>query len=285
MSRIRSVHPGFFTDENIVSVSMAARMLLIGLGIEADDKGTFEWKPLQLKMRLFPADNVDVPSLLAELEAADTIKKYEVDGRYYGAIRNFRKFQRPKTPNSVHPITPEIERYVFLFPQNGEMPAVEETPFPQKGEKSPQMEDGGDKMEDVEDISLRSNDILAPAKRASRIPDQFQPDQTCHDLVVSLGLRPEFQNLLSGFIDYWRGVPGAKGLKLDWQATFRNWIRNSQKFGNKNAAKSHNPNSIANSLSIVNDAIAEAERREAADSWQERGEDFEGVPRLRQMSA
>jgi uncharacterized protein YdaU (DUF1376 family) len=29
------------------------------------------------------------------------------------------------------------------------------------------------------------------------------------------------------FGDYWRGVPGQKGVKLDWQATWRNWIRKS----------------------------------------------------------
>lgn len=27
------------------------------------------------------------------------------------------------------------------------------------------------------------------------------------------------------FCDYWRGVPGAKGRKLDWEATWRNWMR------------------------------------------------------------
>ena len=27
------------------------------------------------------------------------------------------------------------------------------------------------------------------------------------------------------FSDYWRGVPGDRGRKVDWAATFRNWIR------------------------------------------------------------
>jgi hypothetical protein len=27
------------------------------------------------------------------------------------------------------------------------------------------------------------------------------------------------------FCDYWRGIPGAKGRKLDWVATWRNWMR------------------------------------------------------------
>jgi hypothetical protein len=27
------------------------------------------------------------------------------------------------------------------------------------------------------------------------------------------------------FRDYWRGQPGQRGVKLDWQATWKNWIR------------------------------------------------------------
>ena len=35
-------------------------------------------------------------------------------------------------------------------------------------------------------------------------------------------------NALGEFIDYWRGVPGARGRKLDWPATFRNRLRELQ---------------------------------------------------------
>ena len=30
------------------------------------------------------------------------------------------------------------------------------------------------------------------------------------------------------FIDYWTAQPGQKGVKSDWVATWRNWIRNSR---------------------------------------------------------
>lgn len=145
MSRIRSIHPGFFTDERLVSTSMAARLLFLGLGVEADDKGIFEWKPVTLKMRIFPADNVDVASCLGELEQAGVIQSYEMDGRKYGAIRNFRRHQRPKTPNDIHPITPEIRTYIGPPSKKPEKPSGEGVSFPQKGEKSAQMEDGGGK--------------------------------------------------------------------------------------------------------------------------------------------
>ena len=30
------------------------------------------------------------------------------------------------------------------------------------------------------------------------------------------------------FIDYWRAQPGQKGVKTDWPATWRNWMRRAQ---------------------------------------------------------
>lgn len=152
MSRIRSVHPGFFTDEDLVSVSFAARLLFIGLGVESDDKGVFEWKPLTIKMRIFPADNVDVASLLGELEAIGAIKSYDVAGKKYGAIRNFRRFQKPKTPNDIYPAPREILAFVGLVSEMDEgdepsFPPKGET-FPQNGEIAPQMEDGGGRGEE-----------------------------------------------------------------------------------------------------------------------------------------
>ncbi|MBM3540018.1 MAG: HNH endonuclease [Alphaproteobacteria bacterium] len=114
MARIRSVHPGQWTDEAFVSVSAFARLLALALRNEADDQGVFEWKPVGLKMRLLPADDVDVPALLAELEGVNIVKKFEIDGRRFGAIRNFGKWQRPKSPQRVHPCPNDITHYAAL---------------------------------------------------------------------------------------------------------------------------------------------------------------------------
>jgi hypothetical protein len=140
-----------------VAVSMAARMLLLGLGVESDDKGVFPWKPSTIKMRIFPADTIDVVPLLDELIDAGLIMRFEAEGKSYGAIRNFRKHQRPKTPNDVYPAPSNVLNYVGLtgsnsetkaadedqFPAKGEMKAVNEGPFPPKGEIAIQMEDVG----------------------------------------------------------------------------------------------------------------------------------------------
>lgn len=114
MARIRSVHPGLFTDEVFMGLSPHARIVIIGLWTEADDNGVFEWKPLTLKARLLPVDAVDMQELLSELEASNAIKRFEYSGRVYGAIRNFRKYQKPQKPTAQHPLPECMVSYVGL---------------------------------------------------------------------------------------------------------------------------------------------------------------------------
>jgi hypothetical protein len=145
MSRIRSIHPGLFTDEAFMALSAHARLLVVGVWTEAFDDGVFEWKPLTLKAKIFPADNVDVPGLLAELIAGAFVRREEADGRQIGLIRNFRVYQRPKKPNSSGMLRDEWRTYVGISDDSGE-------PVPNQsatsGGKSPQMEDGGGRRED-----------------------------------------------------------------------------------------------------------------------------------------
>lgn len=121
MARIRSVHPGQWTDEDFVCCSPLARLLCLALRNEADDQGVFEWKPLTLKMRLMPADNADMDLLMEELITHNQIKGFDHAGRKYGVIRNFRRYQRPKKPNSVHFMPPEFRTYVALGLDNSEL--------------------------------------------------------------------------------------------------------------------------------------------------------------------
>lgn len=137
MARIRSVHPGLWTDERFASVSPMARLLFIGIWNECDDAGSFEWSPLKLKMRILPADNADAGALLAELEGAGCIMRYSVDGRELGAVRNFATYQRPKKPNSLYPQTDEVRKYC------GHKGDPVPNQLPTSGKIAPQMEDGG----------------------------------------------------------------------------------------------------------------------------------------------
>jgi len=166
MSRIRSIHPGLWTDEAFVSLSSFARLLFMGLWNECDDKGCFPWSPLQMKMRILPADNVDAAELLAELEAAECIRAYQIDGKKYGAVRNFVKFQRPKSPNDIYPASPAI--LVFAgheveVPVDDAVKLTED--FPKASEILPQREEGEEEEGEEESEpngSCASDDALKP---------------------------------------------------------------------------------------------------------------------------
>lgn len=172
MARIRSVHPGIWTDEAFVSASRDARLLFIGILNECDDQGAFEWKPLQIKMRLAAGDDATVATVsgwLDELERVNLLKRYDAKGRCYGAVRNFQEWQRPKKPNSVHPMPDEVRIYAGKKQQSGEdkenewETATEQVadisptggePVPNhygtNGEKPPQMEEEGGRREEEE---------------------------------------------------------------------------------------------------------------------------------------
>jgi hypothetical protein len=98
MARIRSVFPGLWTDEQFVTLSMPARLFLIGIWTEADDFGILEWRPTRLKMRLAPCDAIDAEAIMEELVAAQFLVKFARNGATYAAVKNFRKYQRPKNP-------------------------------------------------------------------------------------------------------------------------------------------------------------------------------------------
>jgi hypothetical protein len=130
MARIRSLHPGLFTDERYMALSFPARELIKGIWCESDDQGVFEWKPLTLKAKIMPVDAVDVVALLEELAAGEFVSDFVYDGRRYGAVRNFRRFQRPKKPNAIHFLPIEWRTYVGLSTGNGELHDDDEALIP-----------------------------------------------------------------------------------------------------------------------------------------------------------
>ncbi|WP_019223372.1 hypothetical protein [Bartonella rattaustraliani] len=66
------------------------------------------------------------------------------------------------------------------------------------------------------------------AHRGGRLPKDFEPD---FDFAIQEGLPPERVKIeIAKFRDYWSSKSGANATKLDWQATWRNWVRNAKDF-------------------------------------------------------
>ena len=114
-------------------------------------------------------------------------------------------------------------------------------------------------------VSLRE-----PAKKSakgSRLNSDWIPTES---MVAYAAQRCPRVNVLSeaeNFRDYWISKPGAGGVKLDWEATWRTWVRRAE----QNATtRPHNPGArhATNHLSLADRAAAiHANRPREHDDW------------------
>jgi uncharacterized protein YdaU (DUF1376 family) len=83
---------------------------------------------------------------------------------------------------------------------------------------------------------VTSNHIKEKRTRSTRFDLQEVPDEWidfCKQERPDLEPRKTFD----AFRDYWIAQPGSKGLKADWLATWRNWVRNTRVSPNTQQAK------------------------------------------------
>lgn len=95
MARARNIKPAFFKNADLVETSFETRLLFVGLWTLADREGRLQDRPKQIKMELFPADNVDVDACLNDLAQFGFITRYVADGKRVIQIVNFSKHQTP----------------------------------------------------------------------------------------------------------------------------------------------------------------------------------------------
>jgi hypothetical protein len=98
MARIRSIHPGLTSDEAYMSMSMTAKAAWTPLWMQCDDHGIFEWKPIVLKALIFPADNVDFSTVLAELEKLGCVRHSTSGAGRMVSSGILPSISAPKTP-------------------------------------------------------------------------------------------------------------------------------------------------------------------------------------------
>lgn len=106
MARARNIKPGFFQNEDIVELEFGDRLLFIGLWTLADREGRLEDRPKRIKMSLFPADEFDVEKGISELVRNWFVRRYEVCGKRYIQILNFKKHQKPHHQEKASEIPP-----------------------------------------------------------------------------------------------------------------------------------------------------------------------------------
>lgn len=86
-----SIHPWIWTSEEFVENSIEARCLLIGLHTISDRYQVFIWDAFMIKARILPGDDVDVASMLDDLNRKDLIRRVDMETTTFGVVRHLGK--------------------------------------------------------------------------------------------------------------------------------------------------------------------------------------------------
>lgn len=253
MSRIRSVHPGLWTDSAFINVSMPAGLFFIGLWNFADDNGVFEWHPQALKLRIMAGRRVNIQKLLNELLEQKLIEHYQIEKVQYGKIHNFRKWQKPQKPFYKYPdkdgsvpvvmssfrenhgcIKQDKNRSVIgndhasIENNNKNSGLVKLSTIGREKERKSK-----GKEEEISIIDNHKKDFQScfsdqqdKVWQGLCLSENWQPDADCQAYAESLGLNLE--ETIENFRDYWLAKAGKEALKRDWNAVWRSWCRKSR---------------------------------------------------------
>ena len=234
MARIRTIKPEYWTSVQVVECSMPARLLFIGLWNFADDAGRIRDVPRQIKMKIFPGDDLpadDVHGLLTELSRNSLIHRYTVDNKGYIQITGWhhQKINRPNptnipaNPGAISEQTPpegkvregkgrEEKESLTAFPK--------ERPNPTSVPANPGKPRSG---------------ILA--KRATRIANGWTLPEAWRVWARQEHPAVDLARQADQFRDHWLAKAGKDGAKLDWFATWRNWVRRAEEYRAKSPGR------------------------------------------------
>lgn len=236
MARIRTIKPEFWVSEQVVECSTTARLLFIGLWNFCDDAGIHSASPRSLKMEVFPGDDFtadDVQKLVDELIAAGLLVFYEVGGKGYWKVTGWHH-QKIEKPTKKHPEPQDSTTSLQSFDNHS---ATTRRPFYESSTtEGSLMESNGEEIDASASVPpppahtdnpKPDNPKTGNPKRGTRLPtDWTLPTEWAEWAVAE---RPGYPVIAESakFRDYWVAKTGSAATKLDWAATWRNWVRNS----------------------------------------------------------
>ncbi len=80
----------------------------------------------------------------------------------------------------------------------------------------------------------------APTKTGTRLPEDWTLPNEWREWAIESRPDLDAETVADSFRDFWVAKPGKDGRKADWQATWRNWVRNQKTAGSLFSAKSAN---------------------------------------------
>jgi hypothetical protein len=115
-----------------------------------------------------------------------------------------------------------------------------------QGPSSPRVGES-DPRSSTEKTMEKTNTKTSSSLRATRLPENFQPDEKMRAWFAAERLGSVIDGVAehAKFVDYFAGAPGVKGRKCDWAATWRNWMRTAAERASRRPGNSLVPTSGA----------------------------------------
>jgi len=212
MARARNIKPGFFTNDVLAECSALARILFQGLWCHADREGRMEDRPRKLKAEILPYDECNTEELLCQLESRGFIVRYSHGSERFIQVVNFCKHQNPHVKESESTIP---------------APCLSDAKPEQAGLIPDSLNLIPDSLQ--EQVVDSQPETKKPTATATRLPTDWMPSSDDIDFCAKERSDLAPIDVADRFRDYWIAQPGAKGRKLDWSATWRNWVRNEKR--------------------------------------------------------
>jgi len=215
----RLIRDEMLESESILSLPVEARWFYVTILLSADDIGLFEATSFKLARR---ADirRESGESMLQMLADSDLIRLYEINGKRYGFIPRFR--QRLQIKRSKYPAPPKSLILDDVDATN-------------------KINDLANKKTDVQPLSTdvqQNISVIQPSEPEPEVEKKEKSTTRGTRLPADATLSPEYRDfcqktrpdlnpdyVFDTFRDYWISQAGSKGVRADWFATWRNWIR------------------------------------------------------------
>lgn len=256
MARIRSIKPEFFTSEAIASLPLSARLTFIGLWTYVDDNGVGLDNEMLITAAIWPLEDDHAGTLartqgdLKILADAELISRYESSRSPRESLARASR----KTPQNGKPPSRKRLLHVTSWAEHQKVDHPRLPRYPPPAEATdyepPACTDAGE-AEDVAKSSREPRETVAPeqgsgirdqgsgisdggasaagedkskTRRGTRIPADFgitpEMGEWGRERCPNVNGRVETEK----FVNYWTSKSGKDACKLDWLATWKNWM-------------------------------------------------------------
>lgn len=206
--------PSLFKNELLATSDPLYAWIFEGLWCLSDREGRLEDRPRKIHLEINAGRAFEgTETSLKWLEENGFVSRYEHEQIRYIQVLQFKKHQNPhvREPASVIPAPGEHGAGTVPTPDEHQSgPALSSFPLPE----SP----------------------IQPRKRGCRVPEPFPITEDMRKwALVNCPHVKSVDGATEEFVDYWRGVSGRHGAKLDWEGTWRNRMRELEtRAGQKN---------------------------------------------------